>query len=501
MKQQTIILGPPGCGKTTHLLNLVDQEMSKGVHPARIGYFSFTKKATVEAMDRACAKFKMTRAELPFFRTFHSLAFQQLGLTKEQVMGPAAYRSIGQSLGLEFSDYMNFEEGVPTGSKTGDQCLWMVGMSRARMVDLREQWQEANSELDWFQLKQFNDTLVQYKETTGLLDFSDMLDRCMEVCPPLDLEVAVIDEAQDLSKQQWALALYMTMNAKRVYTAGDDDQAIYRWSGACVDSFLELEGERVVLNHSYRLPRTVYNLCWRIAERISRRIPKQWGPRDENGRVDYLTSLDNIKWRDGSYLILARNQYLLGPIEEFVKRAGIPYTTQRRSSVNTDHIKAIVLWERLRKGDSITGEEARSIYKYLRSGEGVSRGFKLLKAVPDDAQVNLAYLQENGGLLPPAIWHDALTAILPEDREFYLMAKRRGEKLTRKPRVHISTIHGVKGGEADHVVLLSDMAYRTYQDYQGNPDDEHRVAFVGARRARQTLSILMPQTNRAEDYR
>lgn len=501
MCKQRVILGPPGCGKTTYLLDVVDKEMASGVDPARIGYFSFTRKATIEAMDRACKKFDFKKTDLPYFKTLHSLAFQQLGLDKSQVMGPAQYRSIGTSLGLQFSDYMNFEEGVPVGSKTGDQCLWMVGMARARMVDLREQWQAANSEVDWYQLKLFADTLEAYKAETGLLDFSDMLDECSHRCDPLPIDVAVIDEAQDLSRQQWSMILYMTMRAERIYIAGDDDQAIYRWSGADVDAFLELEGERVILNHSYRLPRAVHSLCTRIASRISKRIPKQWGPRDEEGSVEYLASLDHLKWQSGSYLILARNQYLLTEAEEFVKRAGIPYSTQRRSSINHDHIAAIILWEELRKGNTITGEEARQVYKYLKSGTGVARGFKLLKAVPDDATVNMAFLKEDGGLLIDSIWHDALEGIPAEEREFYVMAKRRGEKLKQKPRVHISTIHGVKGGEADHVVIISDMAYRTYAEYQTNPDDEHRVAFVAASRAKHSLHILMPQTQRGYDYR
>ena len=51
-----IVLGPPGTGKTTKLLSLVEQYLSSGVAPDRIGYFAFTRKAAGEARDRFLAK-------------------------------------------------------------------------------------------------------------------------------------------------------------------------------------------------------------------------------------------------------------------------------------------------------------------------------------------------------------------------------------------------------------------------------------------------------------
>jgi superfamily I DNA/RNA helicase len=47
------IFGPPGSGKTTYLLNLVEQELTNGTAPNQIGYFAFTRKAATEAKDRA----------------------------------------------------------------------------------------------------------------------------------------------------------------------------------------------------------------------------------------------------------------------------------------------------------------------------------------------------------------------------------------------------------------------------------------------------------------
>ena len=66
-----VILGPPGTGKTSTLLGLIEDELEKGTTPTKIGFFTFTKKAVNEGKQRAMDKFELTRKDLPFFRTLH----------------------------------------------------------------------------------------------------------------------------------------------------------------------------------------------------------------------------------------------------------------------------------------------------------------------------------------------------------------------------------------------------------------------------------------------
>lgn len=510
--KQRVILGPPGCGKTTYLLNRVQDEMADGVHPSRIAYVSFTRKATEEARSRALLRFNATVDDFPFFKTLHALAYQQLGLNRAQVMGRAQYRTLGEALGLVFSDYMDFEDGsVPMSAKNGDMARFITGMARATLTPLEDQFKKVPiGNVGWFQVKQFSDTLERFKTDTGMIDFPDMLDSFVTQCNPLDVDVAFIDEAQDLSKQQWRMLRHALQRVQRVYIAGDDDQAIFKWSGADVESFLSLEGERIVLDQSYRLPRAVHAAVELISSRISRRYPKAWRSRDDAGSVHHLPQLHQIEWdrsidasgKMPTYLLLARNRYLLEQYEQFVRASGVPYSIGTRSSLDKSSVEAIKLWEYLRPpyNKALPAADVRLVYSKMRCGEGLARGHKTLKGVTDDTLLTLADLKRDHGLQREDVWHDALTMIPVEDREFMVACLRRKEKITAVPRVHISTVHGVKGGEADHVVMLSDMAGRTYAESRIDPDDEHRVAYVAASRARQSLTIILPQTPRAYDF-
>jgi DNA helicase-2/ATP-dependent DNA helicase PcrA len=71
--------------------------------------------------------------------------------------------------------------------------------------------------------------------------------------------------------------------------------------------------------------------------------------------------------------------------------------------------------------------------------------------------------------------------------------RRRGEKLNEAPRITLSTIHGAKGGEAENVVLLTDLSFNTMRSYERNPDDENRLFYVGATRTKEHLHVIRPQ--------
>jgi superfamily I DNA/RNA helicase len=71
--------------------------------------------------------------------------------------------------------------------------------------------------------------------------------------------------------------------------------------------------------------------------------------------------------------------------------------------------------------------------------------------------------------------------------------RENGEELNKPPRITLSTIHGVKGGEQDNVVLLTDLSNNTQRNYEKNPDDENRLFYVGATRTKDHLHIIRPK--------
>lgn len=493
-----LILGPPGTGKTTTLMNIVESLLEKGVKPDQIGFISFTKKATAEARDKARKRFGFSIDDMPFFRTIHSLAFRQLGLSRQQVMQSSHYQELADLIGVEMTGKVGAEDGSMSGMAKGDKLKFLDGLARIRCIPLKQQWEEASEDdVGWYELDHFARSLMEYKNEMGLIDYTDMLDqmRTSGFCPKL--KALLVDEAQDLSQLQWKVVERMMQHAEQVYIAGDDDQAIFRWAGADVDHFIGLDAKVRILDQSYRIPAVVHRFSGGIISRVSKRREKQFNPAAHQGTINYHNDIDHIDMGSGSWLLLARNVYMLRELIDLCHREGYSYECQGVSPRKSEALFAIRAWERLRKGETVTADMAKIIYSHM-SKRMIEHGYKELKQLTEDV-VSLETLVQKYGLKTRAIWHQALDKISDEEKEYFLAALRQGESLSGESRIHISTIHGSKGGEADNVLLLTDISPKTHTSYQENQDDESRVFYVAATRAKQNLHIVMPRTGRYFD--
>lgn len=491
-----ILLGPPGTGKTTELLKIVDQEMSSGLDPERIGYVSFTRRAAREAVDRASSSFSLPRSRFPWFRTLHSLCMHRLGIASQQILDGEKLHEFSDYIGETITGKWSAEEGFFEGQARGDRLLHMDNLSRVRCVSAREQYQSDCDDIDWAIAERFSRGLREFKEDRDIFDYTDLLQLFVLSGSPPPLEVLVVDEAQDLSHLQWKVVHTLSQHCRRLVVGGDDDQSIYKWSGADPDLLIDMEGQVRVLGQSWRVPPAIQRVSNSIISRVSRRRPKEWTARSGGeGRVLWLKSENDAEFDGESVMVLARNRYIIQRIEKELWSSGVFFSRSGHPSVSQKILDAIVSWERLRAGELQSAAACRAAYDQLSLGTGVKKGFKTLPRLPAEAMLTMTDLVNHWGLLRTDIWHQAMERIPAAERSYMVRCRRRGERFSIAPRVRVGTIHESKGGEADRVILITDMAARTYREMQEDPDSEARVFYVGTTRARKELSIVGARTS------
>tara|TARA_R110000744_G_scaffold152645_2_gene266793 strand:+ start:119 stop:1339 length:1221 start_codon:yes stop_codon:yes gene_type:complete len=400
-------------------------------------------------------------------------------------------------MGEPLNGQLKKEEGAVFGLSKGDQMLFMENIARNKKVSVREQWEQVNLDIPWNHVKWFCVGLEKYKEERYLKDYTDMLYLFLKEKSKPTLDVLIVDEAQDLSKLQWDCIRKLAQGVKNIHIAGDDDQAIYQWAGADVNTFIELEGEVTVLENSYRIPRKVHEVAQGILNRIptkNRRV-KSWNPRSVEGEILIHTSHEHLDFSEGDWLVLARNGYILNRVEKFLQQIGFIYARNNVLSVRQELLDAIGNWELLRKNRKVSASKVRDIYYFMSVGRGVARGHKKLPGVGEDDLLSIEELKEKHGLLTDVIWHEALDKIGGTQREYIIACLRRGEKISN-PRIRLSTIHAAKGGEADNVVVFTDVSVKTWNELYSRPDGENRAFYVAVTRTRKNLHIIQPSTSK-----
>ena len=476
------VIGPPGTGKTRRLLNEVHKYVKKGVSLDRIGYFAFTRKAAGEARDRYLAKNEhLTKKDIKHFQTLHSLAFNNLGLKEENVMQELNYKAIGESCGIQIK-YASYENNAWNGIfSSNSEYLNIINLARAKQIDPLEQFDknEHLTQVERNKLDAINKEINNYKSTYGLIDFTDMLDKFLKKGDIKNkFDVVFVDEAQDLSLIQWAVINKIEEENKGVdiWIAGDDDQAIFGWAGADVNSFINWKAEEIPLEQSERVPSQIQQIALSIIERVEEnRLNKNYHPKKEKGEIFERFKLIDIDMTKGDWLILTRTNHLLKPIPAILKRQGLFFETAQGNSINKSLYEDIQTWNELLQG--LTPPDIKRQRLEELTGE-------------KNFNINLS-------------WDVAFKNVALTKREYMRAMLDNGEKILKKPRIKVSTIHGAKGGEATNVVLFLNQTINTKKGARkskSKQDEEYRVWYVGATRSMKNL-YLMRSNNRKKEFK
>ncbi len=525
-----------GTGKTTNLTRQIHRAVDRhGPHAVLVTSFSRAAAAELAGRDLPISRDRVA--------TLHSHCWHALGGPEVAEANVEDWNRDNPQLAITPAKKLgklDGEESVDDDSETernGDQELQRLGRYRGMMMP-RSGWPQT--------LLDFEKKWSAYKEENGLLDFTDLIERCLRdvALAPNAPSVIFADEAQDLNRMQLTLVRKWGERANYFIVAGDDDQTIYSFTGATPEAFLDPDvpdDHKIILKQSYRVPRAVHGFAESLIRLVTRRQEKEYLPRPEDGAVDRF-SRDGYKSTDTAIIpdalkhvdqgkkvmFLASCSYMLRPLIQVLRKQGIPFHNPYRRSNG--------FWNPLRIGKHGSsanrilsllvghpdfGEEHRpwtlgdvaQWAEWLQAKGVLRHGVKSKLKTFDVAQP--ATIEHLNGLFEPdaldglmgawdagyrellAWWRERVTADVKPRVEFPTeIAARRGPlALIEEPLVTVGTIHSVKGGQADVVYVFPDLSQAGDAQYRRGGvqrDSVIRVFYVAATRARERLSICGP---------
>lgn len=540
MSTTTTIIGRPGTGKTTRLAHYVERAVTR-FGPDNVVVASLTKTAAHEIASRSVAlpdqddpwHEESAPASRPIYEalgdrvgTLHAICYRALGRP------PLVYDTVEEfnatyrhNLTAAKRDVDGLDE--PDSERSGsDELLERMEVLRARRVP-RDLWP-----LD---VALFADKWAAWKEFTGTIDFSDMIEHALDQLPegPCGPASAIFyDEAQDGSRLELDLLHQWSQHADHTVIVGDDLQSLYEWRGASVEAFLGWSEKRVMLPDSHRLPRSIHRAACRWAEQVECKAPGDYRPRNAEGEVrtnetvlswpeDVLQSVQDDLDAGRRVMLLASCSYMLRPLLKVLRDRAVPFANPHRAKrgdwnplrlSKRQASPAGRVLDFSRACDTAWGNDARPwTWAELARWAGVlDRG-----AIAHGAKATLERRKAEDAVVP----FDDLAAILPEsslgpalagDLEWYaahVMASKADalrfpvavalahgfKALQEPPRLCVGTIHSVKGAESDSVYLWPDLSPAAWDEWEsGARDPILRTFYVGLTRAREAVTLCAP---------
>ena len=525
-KKPIVIIGPPGTGKTTFILNEIERLITEEeLSIDDIAFFSFSNKAVDEAKQRAAERFKVPVNQLENFSTLHSFALRQMSLSRDYIMSRNDWRNVSNVLRIDIN--VNNDDDSFFNSYD-EKYIHLIEKAKRRDIPLLDCWSMFAKDIIKHKLEYIDKGLREYREkgykkfTDGVsgftvkdfgpkLDFTDLIKNYIDSEKVKPFQVVFFDEAQDMSTIQWKMAEKIWKESGVSYVAMDPNQAIYTWADADVNKAIEVKNDAkklITLDKSKRVPRKVWQVVNRVEEQIHAYDDIKWEPADRDGNVEFIKGIYHLNMNEGTWLVMGRTRSIREDLEETMKKKNVFFRVKMRDnkyrySVTAKERNAVLCWKALTEyHGEVSLKMIDNLYKVIGK-DFVARGYKKIvteqkKAFPEK-KVSFDDMVNEYGLLATKedTWGKVLTTFNTETRAYLENLEARGEDIGKEPRITLSTIHQQKGGEAENVIVSLDIGKMAYEEYRINPINEHRLFYVAFSRAKNNLYIQLPQSKEA----
>ena len=530
--QVTRLFGGPGSGKTTALLDRVEELLAENddVTFRDVLVVSYTRAAATEVRERLAERLdESPRALRGNVCTMHAKAYELLDLSRGDVVGESEKEDFCDEYGIEYEDEYEGSRrrsarSTTIGNKTIATSQWLQRTERdvADWYDVPFKWDDEtvrlppdiddraqtgnkytptwSSDDDRISVPETIRAWRQYKGEHDVVGFADMLERVQQRSLLPNVDYLVIDEFQDITTLQYEVYSEWRPHMDRVMIAGDDDQVVYAWQGADPDLLLEEDvTDDNILPNSYRLPSRILNVVNREVSHIEKRQEKDLDPRKEGGRVEGVPNpsvidlVRNVRQtveedKDGTVMVLFRARYQMFQfMDEFIDE-GIPFTclTDQRMWTDrfTQYVRAV---EAVHEGEPVTALESRRLADMLAdSAFGTGERDELFDELDDleeeaetddleEIMVEPDTVTEYAPFMPdPRAAADMLrkvTSFQERSVEAYFSGEYEGMDANR---VRVGTIHSAKGREADHVFVATDLTEKVVEQMAATVEQEGR---------------------------
>lgn len=514
----TIVLGAAGAGKTTELVRrcmLLFEE--RNFTFSDLCVVNYTRKANEVFLEKLFEKMGLPRPRnrresrftAPYIDTLHGLTWRLCDFKAGQKSSDTA-REEFVKLEFGFSEddqprsrsqyHMIFEDAkmILEAERHARICVKNASLQDVEQFVLRYllersrfKGREADSTRNT--VRRVLRSYDRFKKERDLIDYEDVLTVYAQRGRQPDFKVLIIDEAQDINPLQYDVInrLAAGPRVEEVIFAGDDDQAIYTWMGVDPMHFVKMQGYTSRLEQSYRVPALVSSAASRLIGKIDpdRRKGNRLLPRDFRGVLDRRSQFDpDIIDVSQSTTILARTHSELRKIRSVLIEYSLPYvyrtnSEQEEKFTSQEIMSAIETYCEVQRTGLVDKRQALILLPYLGN-------------ISEEQTATLLALYEKKINLNARIfsistekhWSSILRKIDP------VLVAHLGRMTDRalsisSPKLRLSTIHGFKGGEDEHVIYCCGQSASASKTSLFDRDAEIRTSYVAMTRARSRLTV------------